>query len=164
MQKAQDLEAKTASDKDQISLGAFEKSMGLLIRVAEISVREDLNTRIRAKDAKLKAGEFTVLQAIGENPGVRQGALARLFHIKWPSMTNLVDAMEKRGLLERVVPQNDRRSVGLVLTDVGQELVDGQIDLMWDVTDEVFSKLSEAEKQTFTRLLRKVAGWPALEV
>lgn len=151
-----------ACDKERIALRDFERSLGLLLRVAELSARQKLTAKIHASGGKLKVGEFTILHAIGENPGVRQGVLARSFHIKLPSMTNLVNSMEQRGLLERIVPPNDRRSVGLVLTDEGQERVTGQVDLMWAVSRDVFSMLSEEEHQALTGLLRKVAGWPKL--
>jgi DNA-binding MarR family transcriptional regulator len=66
----------------------------------------------------LRISEFTVLMAVSRNPGIRQGVLADLLKIKWPNMTKLVRGLEDRGLIERRIPSNNRRSVVLWLTEL----------------------------------------------
>jgi DNA-binding MarR family transcriptional regulator len=150
------------SIESDISLGEFETSLGLLVRVAQLTAHELLYSRLQHSNNKLTVGEFTILQAIGENPGIRQGILADRLHIKWPSMTKLVNDLEKRGYLRRVVPFGDRRSFGLVLTEEGKMQVAEQKPKMMIANTEVFSMLEDAEQQILVRLLRKVVGWETL--
>lgn len=146
--------------KEQIvaSLCTLEKTAGFSIRIAELSVFELLYEKLYGSDISI--GEFTVLRTIGLNPGLRQGVLADALHVKWPSMTKLINALEMRRLLKRVVPLHNRRSIELELTAEGQEVIDRNAPKFRDAETEIFSMLDDDEYKQLEKLLRKVAGWP----
>lgn len=146
--------------KEQIvaSLCTLEKTAGFSIRIAELSVFEQLYKKLYGSDVSI--GEFTVLRTIGLNPGLRQGVLADALHVKWPSMTKLINSLEMRQLLKRVVPLHNRRSIELELTDEGVEVVERNAPKFRDAETDIFSMLDEAEYKQLETLLRKVAGWP----
>jgi len=110
----------------------------------------------------LGIGEFDVLAALrraGEPFAMAPSALARLVMLTAAGMTNRVDRLVAAGLVEREPDPDDRRSVVVRLTPEGRALVDGA------VTDHVANEarllepLSERERETLDRLVRKlVAG------
>ncbi|WEX10544.1 MarR family transcriptional regulator [Chelativorans sp. AA-79] len=146
--------------KARLSFGPIEHSIGFLLRIAQLTIFERTFAELQRRDVRF--GEFTILLAIHENPGVRQGVIADVLKIKWSNMTKLVRSLEERGLVERFVPPHDRRSVELRLTRAGRGLVEAGAPLMQEADRRSLSMLSEAERAQLLTLLRKVSGWPPL--
>lgn len=148
---------------EEIKLGEFENIAGLVIRVAQLKAFDSIHNTLKKGDADgniLKVGEFTVLQIISQNRGIRQGALADYLQIKWSNMSKLIYSLEGRELLTRYIPKNNRRSVELDITDKGLALMDGFKPKILEVEKQCFSMLKDEEYKTLTSLLRKVADWP----
>jgi len=151
----------TTAGSGAISLGALEKSAGFVLRIAQLTVFEQFFKVFG--ESEIKISEFTVLYAVAENPGVRQGVLADVLKIKWPNMTKLVRTLEQRGLIERHVPPSDRRSVRLQVTDKGREQIDRAQEKMVRSDRLALAMLNDEEHAELIRLTRKIAGWPAVE-
>jgi len=154
----------TSQGKDAtagLSFGAFEESVGFLLRIAQLTAFELMFEKLGNSD--LKIGEFTLLLAISENPGVRQGVMADVLKIKWSNMTKLVRSLEDRNLVERHVPPHDRRSVELRLTADGRKLLDAMAPAVFEADRRSLPMLTDMERKQLLNLLRKVAGWPALK-
>jgi DNA-binding MarR family transcriptional regulator len=61
--------------------------------------------------------------AIKYAPGIGVGALATRERVSAPAMSNHVDRLERDGLVERTPSADDKRRVGLTLTDEGQRVL-----------------------------------------
>lgn len=147
-----------AQGKDIVSLGALEQSAGLLMRIAQLTVFDHFFEVFGQSDIKIS--EFTVLYAIAENPGIRQGVLADVLKIKWPNMTKLVRTLERDGLIERHIPPNDRRSVHLRVTSKGRKQIAVSEQNMYRSDRMALSMLNDEEHAQLLKLSRKIAGWP----
>lgn len=150
--------AVTSDGKGDVSLGALERSAGLILRIAQLTVFEHFFEVFGQSDIKIS--EFTVLYAIAENPDVRQGVLADVLKIKWPNMTKLVRALEERGLIERIVPPENRRSVHLRVTPAGRRQIAMSQEQMSRSDRMALGMLDDEEYAQLLRLSRKIAGWP----
>lgn len=140
-----------------LTFGPMEKSVGFLLRIAQLTVSERTFVELDRRDVPI--GEFTILLSIKLNPDVRQGVLADRLKIKWSNMTKLVRSLEERGLIERHVPAHDRRSIFLRITPAGRAQVENHSPLVLDAIDKSVPTLSAKEQEIFLGLLRKVAGW-----
>ena len=147
-----------ARGKDAVSLGALEQSAGLVMRIAQLTVFDHFFEVFGQSDIRIS--EFTVLYAIAENPGIRQGVLADVLKIKWPNMTKLVRALEQGGLVERHIPPNDRRSVRLRVTSKGRKQIAASEQTIYRSDRMALSMLSNEEHAQLLKLSRKIAGWP----
>ena len=67
--------------------------------------------------------QVTLLWLIRSNLGMSLRELAAEERISAPALSGHVDRLEKAGLLERVRDENDRRRVGLALTEEGDRLL-----------------------------------------
>lgn len=143
-------------DEQSISLGEITRSLGFLIRIAQIKVFENFFDKLG--EHGLKPGEFTVLWVIGLNPGLRQGTVANTLRIKPAHMTKLTGRLVDRGLVSRETPEDDRRAVRLSLTPQGQSFVDTHRHafLTFHFTEK--DNLSDEEAKQFLILLQKFTG------
>ncbi|MEX0957115.1 MAG: MarR family transcriptional regulator [Rhizobiaceae bacterium] len=147
--------------KDAVSLGALERSAGLVMRIAQLTVFDHFFAVFG--QSEIKISEFTVLYAIAENPGIRQGVLADVLKIKWPNMTKLVRALEEHGHIERHIPPNDRRSVHLRVTQKGRKQIAASEEKMYRSDRLALAMLDDEEHDQLLRLTRKIAGWPSVQ-
>jgi DNA-binding MarR family transcriptional regulator len=69
------------------------------------------------------ARQTTLLWLVRRSPGLSLAELAAEEGISAPALSGHVDRLERAGLLERVRSSEDRRRVGLRLTDQGEKLL-----------------------------------------
>lgn len=101
---------------------------------AEVIGRVQRLSRILDKKLKefntehgLESWEFDVLTTLrrsGEPGGLTPGALLKAAMVTSGAITNRIDRMETKGLVERVRDGDDRRSIKIRLTDKGYQVVD----------------------------------------
>jgi DNA-binding MarR family transcriptional regulator len=144
-----------ASDESEVDLGDLERTLGFLLRMAQVRVYEQFFRHFDGTE--VKPGEFTVLRVIGGNPGVRQGTLARVLNIKPAHMTKLVHRLVTSGLIERATPPEDRRAVELQLTAKGSEFVARHLPDFETVHAAERIGLSQTEERQLLGLLHKLA-------
>ena len=70
----------------------------------------------------LRRTTFSALTLIVETPGLRQSQLADALAIERPNLVQIVDELEKAGLVRRTTARDDRRAYALQPTEAGREL------------------------------------------
>jgi DNA-binding MarR family transcriptional regulator len=88
----------------------------VLLRLARELRKETEQLGITARQA-------TLLWLVKRNPGLSLAELAAEEGISAPAMSGHVDRLERAGLLERLRSSDDRRRVGLRLTEEGERLM-----------------------------------------
>src|SRR5437867_7980795 len=77
------------------------------------------------RDAGIPLRWYDVLVQLEETPdGLRMNELAERILYSKSGFTRVVDRMEEAGLVRRVRPENDRRSILVVLTDEGRKTIE----------------------------------------
>ena len=141
---------------EDVRLGPLADSLGFLLRLSQLASFRDFFTSL--DDFDMRPGEATVLMLIGENPGVRQGVLAKRLMIKRAHMTKMIRAMEDTGLVSRTVPEDDRRSVELWLTTRGKTRLAAMRGPWAAHEARPARNLSPREEAELKRLLRQHLG------
>ena len=102
---------------------------------------------------------YDVLVQLEETPeGIPMNALADRILYSKSGFTRVVDRMEDAGLVRRVRPEHDRRSILVVLTDKGDETKARARRFHRDGIARHFSdQLSEADIRALIRSLEKVS-------
>lgn len=91
---------------------------GYLLRRASVAALADLNERL--SKFSLRHAEFSLLQLVKANPGIKPSEAGRVLDIQRANMVPLVARLEKRGLLTRT--PIDGRSQAINLTAQGRAL------------------------------------------
>lgn len=129
--------------------------------LSELLMRVARTQRRRWRDVlapwDLSPHQARALRVVCEGNGVRLSDLAETLHIAPRSATEVADGLEARGLVARTPDPGDRRAVLLRATDEGRR-VRSEVDLARTAdSEELFARLSPAERGTLTRLLRTLA-------
>jgi len=102
---------------------------------------------------------FDVLMTLrrqGRGSALSPSALAKEMMLSTSAMTNRLDRLEKRGLIERKSDPNDRRGLKIILTKDGFTLADDLVVSHVQTEEELLARLSEQEREQLLGLLAKV--------
>ncbi len=91
-----------------------------------------------------------VLRRFGK---MRLSKLSDHLHIAPRSTTEVVDALETRGLMQRQPDPGDRRATLVELTEHGASILDA---IRGTEAGQVFGRLSQADRAHLARILRKL--------
>lgn len=131
--------------------------MGVLSRVSRLARHLDLARRQAFADQELESWEFDVLSALrrsGEPYQLTPGRLLRETLVTSGTMTNRVDRLANRGLVERLPDPSDRRGVLVRLTSDGRTRVDAAIDSLLERERALLTGLSDNESAHLADMLR----------
>ena len=109
-------------------------------------------------DFGLAWGEWSVLGQLrlGGPPYRRSpGQLSGHEGLSSGAMTNRLDRLEQRGLVQRLPDPSDRRGIQVELTEAGHELWLETVDAQAAKEATLASALTEREKQQLNKLLRR---------
>lgn len=106
---------------------------------------------------ELSQRAFFVLILLGRNPaGLSLSELADGTGVSNATMSGVADRLEKRGLLERVVAEDDRRSQRVTLSKSGGDLLKRLLPGHYRTINTALRGLSLTEKRTLIGLLNKI--------
>ncbi|MFC6666680.1 MarR family winged helix-turn-helix transcriptional regulator [Deinococcus radiopugnans] len=88
--------------------------------------------------------------------GLTLGELAALMAVTPPAVTKRVDALNVRGLLDRLPDAADRRAIRARLTAAGREVVDALLPQHLTHEERLLAGLSAGERQTLRTLLGRI--------
>ena len=111
-------------------------------------------------DGRKSGFDFTLseIKALGAFRGDKDytmGELSKNAQVAMPSMTEMVDKLEKHGIAERYRDENDRRVVKVRLTSKGKRLRKEFMQKRLKEMKEIFGKLSEIELNDLIESLKR---------
>jgi DNA-binding MarR family transcriptional regulator len=135
--------------------------LSVLSRVSRLARHLDLARRGAFAHHGLETWEFDVLSALrraGAPYRMSPGALLTQTLVTSGTMTNRIDRLAARSLVERLPSPDDRRGVLVRLTDEGRRRVDAAMSSLLEVERGLLSGLDEAERARLADLLRVVVA------
>jgi DNA-binding MarR family transcriptional regulator len=132
----------------------------VLSRVARLARHVERARRTAFAASDLESWEFDVLAAIrraGAPWQLSPKALLLQTLVSSGTMTNRIDRLVERGLVERRTDPNDGRGILVVMTDDGRERVDAAISTLLRAESELLEVLSVVDQERLSGLLRKLS-------
>ena len=149
--------ARERPDLDLFPMSAVAR----LLRAAG-AVNAQLERTAREHGLQVPEGDvlFT-LRRSGEPYRLQPSDLSAKLLVSSGTLTNRLDRLERKGLIERIPHPTDRRSTEVALTKKGFELADGVVAEHVESERRMLAGLSAAELERLDGLLRKLlAGFP----
>ncbi len=108
----------------------------------------------------LSQGRFLILIVMNRQPDVPMApsVLAEKIGVKRPTMTGLIDGLERDLLIKRQSHSHDRRKQELWMTDKSIKLMESLLPDYWSRIKNLMVGLNEDEEIMLVRLLGKVAS------
>jgi MarR family transcriptional regulator, 2-MHQ and catechol-resistance regulon repressor len=104
----------------------------------------------------LTPAQFGVVECLGHLGPMLIGELTRKHLVSGGNMTVVVDNLEKDGLVDRTVCEDDRRAYSVQLTPKGKKLFERIFSQHAEYVAKTVSVISEAEQEDLGNLLKKL--------
>lgn len=150
-----DLVEAWARERNDLDLGP----VAVFSRISRLAHHVDRARRQAFTAHDIESWEFDVLAALrraGRPYELSPGRLLRETLVTSGTMTNRVDRLATRGLVERHPDPSDRRGVLVRLTPEGKEAVDGAFAALLDAERDLLTGLSESDQTELADLLRRL--------
>ena len=139
---------------------SFEDDVeAIVVRMSRLGKHFGAATKQALAEVGLQDFEYRTLHQlmIRDTPGhASPSALATDLGISGAGMTGRLDGLEKAGWIRRRVDADDRRRVGIEITPAGTDIWRRAMHLRGRAENEVVHTLSERERATLARLLKKM--------
>ncbi|MEP6760002.1 MAG: MarR family transcriptional regulator [Sporichthyaceae bacterium] len=142
-------------ERPDLDVGPFE----VLSRLTRLARHLDRARRTAFAQHDLEVGEFDVLAALrraGDPYVLSPGQLLSQTLVTSGTMTNRIDRLEARGLVQRRPDPNDRRGVHVRLTAQGKHRGDAALADLLDRERELLAGLSAKQQDALSVLLRQL--------
>jgi MarR family transcriptional regulator, transcriptional regulator for hemolysin len=135
-----------------------EKPMGMVVgRMMKEFFRVMKKRSMELTEEKLTIEQFRFLKVISlEHDEMIQKDIAEIMGKDKSSVLRMVDTLEERGLLRRVVDANDRRKNLIMVSKKGERAIEKFMIVELELTNEVVEGLSDADLEAFQRVINHV--------
>ena len=136
----------------------FKKSelYSFITGVASTAIARRLHKKFTAAGLSLTIEQWSVLYHLWKQDGISQQDLCTATFRDKPSMTRLVDNLEKAGLVKRVASKDDRRKNLVNLTQKAHDLQDLCYSLAEETVDEALVGVSNDKVEVCKEVLKVV--------
>lgn len=139
---------------EKIDTRYLETLVGYNARRAALVIIGEFMEQMAVYD--LRTVDFSVLSLITHNQGITSRQLCNTLGIQAPNLVSMITALEKRGLIQRLPHPNDRRAMGLHLTETGEQMMRQAEKTAAKLEQKATSRLTAAERKTLVQLLKKI--------
>ena len=109
--------------------------------IASTAIARRLQKKFNTAGLNITIEQWSVLYHLWKKEGISQQELCNATFRDKPSITRLVDNLEKAGLVKRVAAENDRRINRIYLTKQAQKLQEETMALADDTLNEALVKV-----------------------
>jgi len=124
--------------------------------MASTAVARSLQKNFRNAGLDITIEQWTVLYHLWKEDCLSQQELCNRTYRDKPSITRLIDNLEKQKLLKRASHKNDRRINLVCLTDAGRALQNVTLELANQTMDEALQDVQKEDIEVVKRVLQKV--------
>lgn len=117
----------------------------------------DVHSRALLREHRLTGPQLSVLKELARRGQVPIGALAKCTFLGAPTVTGVVDRLERQGWVERGHGRDDRRQVMIALTEAGRRLLESDRPLFPVAFCDALRRLPETERREICDALQRVA-------
>ncbi|MFC9999260.1 MarR family winged helix-turn-helix transcriptional regulator [Nocardia sp. NPDC127526] len=122
-----------------------------LIKRLELASRAQLDALL--KPSGVTALQYTALSVLERRPTMSSADLARASFVRAQSTSDLIGALERRGLIERAVDPANRRRLLISLTDEGRKFLARYNPRVAEMEERMVAELSAEERRVFREFL-----------
>ena len=126
------------------------------IMMAQQKLRASINHTLQSKGVEVTLVQAGILFLLRREDGQTMSELSNALAVKNPTLTGLVDRLERSAFVTRKASQNDRRSIRIYMTSKGMEECNKAIPVIKGANEEIRAGFSQEEIEVFKRVLNSI--------
>lgn len=133
-----------------------QNNIAIMIKIASVALEKDAYQMLAAYDLTFSQFKIMVfLLHIHEGP-TRQIDIEDMFAMTNPTVTGILNNLEKKGMVQRLPNPADRRSKIIVPTEKALAIADELWNIRETLDADFTRMLDDGEKEQMRKLLRKI--------
>lgn len=133
-----------------------EECMGYIIGRTVQSVKNLTFREFKANNFNITPEQWAVISYLHNEDGLYQKQIADFLFKDKPTVTRILDLLEKRNLIIRISDENDRRKFKIYLTQDGKDTVKKLIPIAEDVQNRLRENIAKEEIEVLKHILDKI--------
>jgi len=129
---------------------------GHLIRRLQQQSTQIFAQRTQAAGYDLTSVQYAALDAIANNPHIDQATVAEIIGYDRATIGGVIERLDTKGWVRRVVSEQDRRSRELSLTAKGNKIYLALQPIVHELQADILQPLSPTEQDRLINLIRQV--------
>ena len=129
----------------------------ILVSLRRITRAIDLQSKRLQKDTGLTTSQLLVMDAIDKLGSPSPSAIAKEVVLSQATVTNILDRMERHGMVTRSRTSRDRRLVRIDLTDDGQKMLNDAPELLQAGFLKEYRRLPDWQQNMLVASLQHIA-------
>lgn len=126
-----------------------------LLTTAQHSVFQYLNGKLAAYD--VTPSQYAILSCLWQRDFATPKQISEILCLETSTISGVLDRMQKKGLIDRVINQEDRREVRVLPTEKGKALEEPISKIIDEVNEEVLKCFSDEEIAVLKKQLKVIA-------
>ena len=127
----------------------------MLFRSLNCKLKKHMASVFKANGINLTAEQFLVMDTLWNQGEMTQQTIAYIIQKDKNSVTQFIDNLEKKGLVQRSVDAADRRVNNIQLSKEGKAMKDNTKAVAIEAINQILDGISESELQTFVSVLNR---------
>jgi DNA-binding MarR family transcriptional regulator len=129
------------------------KQVGVLVNILNCKLKKRISSVFKSEGINLTAEQFLVMDTLWNQGEMTQQNIAYIIQKDKNSVTQFIDNLEKKGLVQRVIDSNDRRVNKIKLSTTGMEMKERTKKVAIEAVNDILEGISEEELKAFVKVL-----------
>lgn len=134
----------------------LEELIGYKAELLTKALKKALAREFKSSGYDVTAYQWILLYKLWEEDGISQKELSLRTFMDTPTITRMIDVMEKKGLVKREKNNEDRRKVKISLTNKGIELEHNLVPIVEKHHEHALQNIKESEFKNIKRLMNQI--------
>ena len=131
------------------------KQAGVWVNIFNCKLKKHIAAVFKKEGINLTAEQFLVMDALWNQGEMTQQTIAYIIQKDKNSVTQFIDNLEKKGLVQRVVDSADRRVNNIKLSKTGLAMKDNTKRVAIAAINDILEGIPEEELKTFVKVLNR---------
>ena len=133
---------------------SYDKNMGNYTNLICKKMINYLNSKLAEFD--ITAEQWQVMLTLSKHNKINQKLLAGEVKKDQPTLTRMLDILERKSLVERHLSKEDRRSYSVHITEKGLHLTEELVPYIEDIFKKLLNGISEKDLNIYLDVLNKI--------
>ena len=134
------------------------KEIAFYVNILNSRIKKCFFDRLQENGINITPEQYLVMDILWENQSLSQQNIADVIQKDKNSVTKIIDSLEKKNLVSRVVDKNDRRINRIELTKEGKALEKITTEVAIKFMNDTIEGIDNQDLNTFVDVMRKLKG------